>query len=140
MSLYGTLGARGGRVAAQHAGIPPAGQPHQVLLLAARSEPAVSEGVPQLVRMEFWESGLATAALERLGQAAAEARGEELSPEELQRRAVSLRKSYMQRLAREREQRRKAAGKTKSPTAAASAPGLQKEVAGGINTDAPAEA
>jgi hypothetical protein len=70
-------------------------------------------------------------------RAAAEARGEQLDEKELERRAISLRKSYMQRLAREREKRR-AARKAKSSSAPPSTPELEEDRRG--TADAPSAA
>ncbi len=51
MGVARPLIGRGSGVATHHLPRPPAGQPHQVVLLPARGEPVVRERVAELVRM-----------------------------------------------------------------------------------------
>ena len=60
----------GGTVALQHDPGAPAGDPHQVGLVAALGEPGMGEGVAEPMRVEVGDAGLLAAARAALGEAA----------------------------------------------------------------------
>jgi hypothetical protein len=64
--LVRPLDRGGGGVAGQHLVAAPAGQHHQVPLLPATDQPAMSEGVPEPVRVHPVDPGLSAAHLEHL--------------------------------------------------------------------------
>jgi hypothetical protein len=67
--LAGAFVGRGGAVATQHHARLPAGEPHQVGLVAAVRQPQVREGVPELVGVQALDAGLPAAPAKDLGDA-----------------------------------------------------------------------
>ena len=61
MCLSGALVGRAGTVAMKHLARFPPGQAHQITFVTTLREPRVRESMPQLVRMEALDTGLAAA-------------------------------------------------------------------------------
>jgi hypothetical protein len=60
--LTGALVSCRGAVAGEHRPAPPAGQAHEIALVAARGEPLMGIGVTEAVRVDVGDSGRSTAA------------------------------------------------------------------------------
>ena len=68
MRLTSSFIGGGCTVALEHGPRPPAGDPHEVGLVAALGEPGVGEGVAELMRVEAGDAGLLAAPVEHVAK------------------------------------------------------------------------